>query len=249
MMQTLLVDFGNSRIKWAAHDARGLQASSVVSHRQQALPAVLTQIWATLSPPQRVVIASVADADRKAQLTGWIQQQWTLTPEYIVSPASGQGLTNSYREPAKLGCDRWAAMVAAYHAARTAVCVVDCGSAVTIDVVDATGQHRGGMILPGIHTMQAALTAHTALVPVDFSRAPLALLGTSTQDAIASGITHAISALVQQTLAEQAQALGTTVICYVTGGDAVIIAPLLHLAYVLEPDLVLQGLAIMAHAT
>ncbi len=249
MMQTLLVDFGNSRIKWALHDGAGQQASSVLIHRQQSLEAVLTQAWASLSPPQRVVIASVADADRKAQLSGWIQQHWSLTPEFIVSPATGQGLTNSYRDPEKLGSDRWAAMVAAYHAAHTAVCVVDCGSAVTIDVVDATGRHQGGMILPGIHTMQAALTAHTALAPVDFSRGPLTLLGTSTQDAIASGITHAISALVQQTLAEQAQTLGTTVICFLTGGDAGIIAPLLPLAYVLEPDLVLQGLAIMAHAT
>jgi len=248
-MQTLLVDFGNSRIKWAIHNTQSLQASAVLTHRQQALPALLAQAWADLPSPQRVVIASVADAERRAQLAQWIQQHWSLDPEFIVSPAHGHGLRNSYQEPAKLGCDRWAAMVAAYHAANAAVCIVDCGSAVTIDVVDASGQHRGGLILPGVHTMQAALTAHTTLAPLDFSQAPGNLLGTSTQEAIACGITHAISALVQQTLAELARSSDIRASCYLTGGDAAIIAPLLALPYVLVPDLVLQGLAHMAHAT
>jgi type III pantothenate kinase len=249
MMQTLLVDFGNSRIKWALHDNQLLRASAVLSHRQQALPALLAQAWADLPVPQRVVIASVADPARTAQLTQWIRQHWSRDAEFIVSPAQGNGLSNSYQEPAKLGCDRWAAMVAAYHAAHAAVCVVDCGSAVTVDVVDAGGQHRGGLILPGVHSMDAALTAHTALAPLDFSQLPNNLLGTSTQAAIACGITHAITALVHQTLAELAKTLGINATCYLTGGDAEIIAPLLHVPYVLAPDLVLQGLAHMAHAT
>ena len=248
-MQTLLVDFGNSRIKWARHAGGALHPSSVLRHRQQALPALLTQAWAALSPPQRVVIASVADPDRQTQLADWIKQHWSLEPEFIVSPAIGQGLRNSYREPARLGCDRWAAMVGAYHLAKAAVCVVDCGSAVTLDVVDAGGQHLGGLILPGVHTMQAALTAHTTLAPVELTQSPTFLLGTSTEAAIAGGITHAISALVQQTLIQLAQTAEVTATCYLTGGDADIIAPLLQQPYVPEPDLVLKGLAIMAHAT
>jgi type III pantothenate kinase len=249
MMQTLLVDFGNSRIKWALYADTNLHASAVLTHRQQALSSILAQAWTALPTPQRVVVASVAAAERKTELADWVQQHWSLSAEFIVSPAQGHGLINSYQEPAKLGCDRWAAMVAAYHAARGPVCVVDCGSAVTIDVVDAVGRHLGGLILPGVHTMHAALTAHTALAPVDFSQLPPQLLGTSTQEAIALGIARSISALVQQTLTEMERSHGLRLACYLTGGDAALIAPLLALPCVVEADLVLQGLAIMAHAT
>lgn len=247
-MRTLLVDLGNSRLKWAVQN-EAVQGSSVVTHRHQAVPALLDQIWSDLAPPQRVVIASVAEPERKAQLAQWLRQHWSLAAEFIVSPARGNGLTNSYQEPARLGCDRWAAMVAAYHAAHAAVCVVDCGSAVTLDVVDAAGQHQGGLILPGVHTMHAALTAHTALAPADITQSPTNILGTSTQEAIACGITHAISALVQQTLVDLARSTGIQATCYLTGGDAGIIAPLLAVPHVLAPDLVLQGLAIIARAT
>ncbi|MBI1425438.1 MAG: type III pantothenate kinase [Gammaproteobacteria bacterium] len=246
-MQTLLVDVGNSRVKWALHDGKALHVSGF-THRDQDLSSLLTRHWKDLASPQRVIIASVTSEARKQQLADWIRQHWSLSAEFIVSPAQGQGLINRYREPEKLGCDRWAAMVAAYHAAHAAVCVVDCGSAVTLDVVDANGQHLGGLILPGVHTMHTALTAQTALTPVDFSQLPIQILGHSTREGIALGITHAISALVHQTLAEL-QATGVSPRCYLTGGDAALMAPLLQCEHVLEPDLVLQGLAIMAHAT
>ena len=246
MMQTLLVDFGNSRLKWALHDGVRLHPGAALQYRQQDLPALLTQAWSAMAPPQRVVIASVAAAARRNELADWIRQHWSLSAEFIVSPARGQGLTNSYREPASLGCDRWAAMVAAYQMARSAVCVVDCGSAVTVDVVDASGQHLGGLILPGVQAMQAALTERTALAPVDFGQVPQGMLGTSTREGIASGITHAISALVRQTLSELEHSHGVHARGYLTGGDAGLIAPLLQRPFVEVADLVLQGLAIMA---
>ena len=249
-MQMLLVDLGNSRLKWAMHNGDALQASSVVTHRETELSALLANVWATLTRPQRVVIASVAEQDRMNQLAGWVQQQWSLNAEFIVSPDHGHGLINSYHEPARLGCDRWAAMVAAYHLAHAAVCVVDCGSAVTIDVVDDTGQHQGGLILPGVQAMHAALTRHTTLAPIDFApSSSTPLLGKSTQEGIRSGITRAISSLVQQTLLDLTRSTDMRISCYLTGGDAALIAPLLPIQYELDPDLVLKGLAIIARAT
>ena len=249
MMQTLLVDLGNSRIKWAMHSRDMLQACSVLTHRDKDLSALLTQAWTPLTRPQRVVIASVADQDRKDQLAQWVQQHWSLSAEFIASPMQGQGLKNSYQEPARLGCDRWAAMLAAYHAAHSAICVVDCGSAVTLDIVDEAGQHLGGLILPGMQAMHAALTRHTALAPVEFSQIPQSLLGTSTQEGIVIGITRAISALVQQTLLDLERRTGVSAACFLTGGDAKVIAPLLQMPYVLDTDLVLKGLAIIVDAT
>jgi type III pantothenate kinase len=249
MMQTLLVDLGNTCIKWAMYSGGQLQASSALLHREQEFSILLSPAWAALTRPQRVVIASVADQDRKDSLAEWVRQHWSLSAEFIVSPAQGQGLTNSYREPARLGCDRWAAMLAAFHTSHSAVCVVDCGSAVTLDVVAATGQHQGGLIIPGMQAMHAALTRQTALAPVEFSQIPQSLLGISTQEGIVIGITRAISALVQQTLSELERTTGVTATCYLTGGDAKVIAPWLHIPYVLDPDLVLKGLAIIVDAT
>lgn len=248
-MQTLLVDLGNTCIKWALHSGGQLQARSSLRHRDKEFSTLLSQAWTTLTRPQRVVVASVADQARKDSLTEWVGQHWSLSAEFIVSPAQGLGLTNSYREPARLGCDRWAAMLAAFHTSQSAVCVVDCGSAVTLDVVAATGQHQGGLILPGMQAMHAALTQQTALAPVEFLPIPQSLLGTSTQEGIVIGITRAISALVQQTLSDLERTTGVIATCFLTGGDAEVIASLLQNPYVLDPDLVLKGLAIIVDAT
>lgn len=248
-MSILLVDLGNTRLKWARADGDRPLASEVLLHRDQPLAALLDTAWAAQPRPERVLIASVADPACRDSLNQWLQRQWSLTPDWLVSPARGQGLQNSYAEPARLGCDRWAAMVAAFQLARAAVCVVDCGTAVTLDVVDATGMHRGGLILPGLSAMQTALTGQTALAPVDPARVVSGLLASATEDAIVLGARRAVAALVQQTVTELAQQQAIQARCYLTGGDAERIAPLLALPYELVPDLVLQGLAVIAHAT
>jgi type III pantothenate kinase len=248
-MQRLLVDLGNTRLKWAMQIDGVLQTASRFTHRDQDLLPLLAQAWNSLANPQQVVVASVANHKRREQLADWVQQYWSLNVDFVSSPGQGHGLTNSYAEPAKLGCDRWAAMVAAYHAAHTAVCVVDCGSAVTLDAVDAGGQHLGGLIVPGIQAMSEALTGNTTLVPVDFTHIPESLLGTSTQEGMARGISYAISSLIQQLLSELEQTRGVRAACYLTGGDSPVIARLLQIPYVLDADLVLHGLAIMADAT
>jgi type III pantothenate kinase len=250
MMPTnLLIDLGNTRLKWAVYDGQLPLRSVVMSHRGQDLAASLSAAWANLPRPGRVQLASVAEPSITNALSQWLQQQWALTPSLLISPAQGQGLSNSYAEPARLGCDRWAAMVAAYHVARAAVCVVDCGTAVTLDAVNAQGQHLGGLILPGLRAMQTALSRDTALAPVEFSQLAPGLLGTSTRDGIVRGISHAVSALVEQTVTELTRQSGTAPQCYLTGGDAEVIAPLLSIPYQVMPDLVLQGLAVIADAT
>lgn len=248
-MQTLLVDLGNSRIKWAMQNGQVMQASTALAHRGQEFSAILAQAWTPLTRPARVVIASVTDPVRQDSLAQWVQQHWSVSAEFVVSPAQGHGLTNAYQEPTRLGCDRWAAMVAAYQHAHSAVCVVDCGSAVTVDVVDATGQHQGGLILPGVHAMSETLTRHTTLAPVDVSNIPPGLLGTSTQAGIARGITFAISSVVQQMMSDLKQTRNMSAVCYLTGGDSAVIAPLLRIPYMMDADLVLKGLAIITHAT
>lgn len=248
-MSTLLVDLGNSRLKWALASGDSPLNSAGVSYRDQVLDTIFESQWGDLERPARVVVASVADTVARQALLHWLQAHWSLVPELLVSPEQGQGIRNAYTEPARLGCDRWAAMVAAFHLAGSGVCVVDCGTAVTLDVVTVDGQHRGGLILPGLTAMQAGLGQHTSLPTVDFTRTGDALLGVATDEAIGLGIVRAIAALVDQTLAAVTRDYGEDVACYLTGGDAMYIAP--HLASPCRqlPDLVLQGLAMIASDT
>jgi len=248
-MSTLLVDLGNTRLKWALSVGDLPLTSSAVSYRDESLATVFESQWGNLARPKRVMIASVAGADTRQVLLDWLQAHWSLVPEWLVSPTQGQGIKNAYPEPARLGCDRWAAMVAAFHLAGSGVCVMDCGTAITLDVVTADGQHRGGLILPGLTAMQTGLSRHTSLPAVDFSTTGDALLGVTTDEAIGLGITRAVAALVDQTLVSVARDYGEDVACYLTGGDATYIAS--HLASHCHqvPDLVLQGLAVIASDT
>lgn len=248
-MSVLLIDQGNSRLKWAVHAGNLPLASERVSYRDQSLASALEMQWASLARPERVLVASVADSGSRYGLQQWLQHRWSLTPEFLVSPAQGQGIRNAYSEPARLGCDRWAAMVAAYHLAGSGVCVVDCGTAVTLDVVTAEGQHRGGLILPGLAAMQTGLGHHTALPQVDFATAGDALLGVTTEDAIVLGSTRAVAALVDETLTAASEQYGDELACYLTGGDAGLIVTRLAGPCVQVPDLVLQGLAMIAGDT
>jgi type III pantothenate kinase len=250
MMSILLVDLGNSRLKWSLYTGSlPLSSRDGAAYREQPLATVLAAQWDALPRPARVMVACVADAATREDLQHWLQTQWSVQPEFLVSPAQALGLRNAYAEPARLGCDRWAAMVAAYHLAGSAVCVVDCGTAITLDVVSADGRHRGGLILPGLVAMQAGLTRHTRLPAVEITVADDALLGRSTEDAIALGGPRAVAALVEQTLGQLTQQYGEAVSCYLTGGDAGHIASRLGVPYRQVSDLVLQGLAVIAGDT
>src|SRR5699024_1677202 len=97
--------------------------------------------------------------------------------------AEGGGVKTKYRYPERLGADRWAAAVGAYAASKKAVCVVDCGSAITFDAVDSAGRHLGGLIVPGWNLMRSALHLGTADLP--FAEADsVELFAMDTTDAI-----------------------------------------------------------------
>jgi len=245
-MSILLVDLGNSRLKWARLASDGLSGFSALLHRDQALPAVLNRHWGTLEKMQRVLVASVAAASVRTQLESWIAQHWACQAEFLSSPAHGSGLVNSYVDPARLGCDRWAAMVAARRRTESAFCVVDCGSAVTIDAVDESGRHLGGLILPGVRSMLESLGRNTPLMLNEIEHLDKIRLGTSTEGAVQSGILGAISCLVNQTVSVQQSLPDTGQRCFLTGGDAAYLAPLLNISYEYRANLVLEGLAILA---
>jgi type III pantothenate kinase len=245
-MSTILVDLGNTRLKWARLGSNGMEELSSLVHRDHDLPTELSRHWGALEKASRILVACVAAVPVREQLESWLAQHWNCQVEFLSSPAQGSGLVNSYDTPARLGIDRWAAMVAARRQAESAFYVVDCGSAVTVDVVDAGGHHLGGLIIPGIHSMLESLGRNTPLALKDIEAVDKIGLGTTTQAAVQSGILGAISCLLNQTLMDPALAPETGLRCFLTGGDAQRIAPLLHIPYEYRAYLVLEGLAILA---
>jgi type III pantothenate kinase len=242
----LLLDVGNSSVKWALSEGGRFTCGGRFAHRNGNFALLAEQAWSGLQPGS-VVAASVAGAALGRQLEDWSQRHWRLTPRWLQTTASAAGVHNGYAEAQALGIDRWAAMVGAFVKYRAALCVVDCGTAITLDLVEADGSHRGGLILPGIGLMQAALRGNTAnLAAAAHATGALQLLAVTTGDAIASGSVYAAVAAIGQISRRMAAQCVREPLLLLTGGDAERVMPLLDAPCKLEPELVLHGLDILS---
>lgn len=241
----LVIDIGNSRIKWALAENSHLRAPGAVYYPGRPLADVFAAAWAALEPPARVVCTCVAGGQVRASLTEWFRTQDGVNPEFVSAQAEGFGVRNGYREPARLGADRWAALIGARRREPQAVCIVDCGTAITLDALDDDGRHLGGLIAPGAMTMRRALYEAAAGI-VDEGEGALTPLAADTRSGVAAGTLYAAAAFIDRGCAEMEQAAGRALPRLVTGGGAGAIRPLLKGAYAPVPDLVLEGLAVIA---
>ncbi len=176
----------------------------------------------------------------------WVERSWQVRPHFIRAGRQAAGVTNAYAQPALLGADRWAAMIAAWQATGDVVCVVDCGTAITLDLVDAGGVHRGGLILAGVTMMQQALCAHTADLPLPHDEPAPVSLATTTSGAISRGSLYAAAAAIERIATDMAASTGLQPAVVITGGDAQRLVPLLGLVARYDADMVLKGIAILA---
>ena len=188
----LAVDAGNTRIKWATHDANGF-----VSEGWSAIADVasLGEQWATLTPPAVVVIANVAGDEVARELTA-LAGRWPLTPRWATSRRSQCGVTNLYEDPEQLGVDRWAAMIGARSMTSGACVVVIAGTAMTVNALSAQGEFLGGLIIPGFELMQVSLAANTAKLQAQ--RGQFTAFPRTTRDAMASGSLQALCGAVER---------------------------------------------------
>ena len=247
MARLLLVDIGNSRIKWAIKDSLVFTAAAPRVHRGHQLSDLLDMDWGHIIAPDRIFISSVNIPALRSELDSWAALHWQLAPHYLVSSRRECGVVNAYDNAETLGSDRWAAMLAAFHQQQGAVCVIDCGTAITVDVISNEGRHLGGLILPGMIGMQSSLFQQTSLQPVAIKPVALTtLLGSNTHDCISLGIQHTLSALFVRLMMYLREELDTEPTCYLTGGDALAIQSLLPSATRYDPHLVLKGLALVA---
>jgi len=248
----LLVDLGNTRLRWAVLGDDGtLGRPAAVVHGGRPLEPVLDAAWSGLAVPEAVLACTVAGGEAAAALAGWCRRRWGVEVMPARAAAAGWGVRNAYHEPERLGADRWAALVAARGLfPGRPVCIVDCGTAVTVDALAADGAHLGGLIAPGLALMRRALAAGTAGVAeadaLGGRPQEVALLARSTRDAVTAGTLHCLAAFVARAGADVGGALGPGTMRVLTGGDAPALLSLLDEGWRHEPALVLRGLARMA---
>jgi type III pantothenate kinase len=245
----LLADAGNSRLKWACLRDRTYEYGGVLPRGKQ-VAAMARKAWGDLaSPPDRVIVACVAGGTFRSSLANWFEKQWSVTAEFPVPRAEAFGVRNAYAEPWRLGIDRWAALIAARRQQVSPVCIVDCGTAITIDALSAEGHHLGGLIAPGLNAMRDSLVQRAADIDAEHAVASgdeSSLLASDTGNAIVGGSLYAAVSMIDRVVLELGGALGSNLRVVMTGGDAEQIMPLLESRVEFAPDLVLRGLAVMA---
>ncbi|MCL7423430.1 MAG: type III pantothenate kinase [Methylobacter sp.] len=236
----LLIDIGNTRLKWGTAEDHRLIAGQPLVHDQVTRHA-LVELWQHLVPPRHIAVACVSAGHLFEQVQSAALELWPgVDIRSVKSQAQAFDVRNAYAQPEKLGVDRWLSLVAVRHDYMGPACVIDCGTAITVDVLDANGRHQGGLISPGLLLMKKSLTQGTE--QLQFSEANHAFgLATGTEAAIHSGTLSAAVGLIEHVVAglpENARVI-------LTGGDAELIAEQLAFKPIIDTDIVLRGLSIV----
>ena len=243
----LLLDLGNTRIKWALQlQPQGWLSRGALNWHGDDVADQLALAWADIPSLTRVIAASVVDDRREALVTALSERLFHCTPEWVRTPASACGVVNAYATPQKLGVDRFLAMVAALASHHAPCVLVGVGTALTLDALAADGQHIGGLIAPGPQLMQQSLATATAQVRLE-RPGDIVDWADNTADAVASGCWQAAAALVERFVLRVTPRLAASPALILGGGDAERLMPLISLPSQLNQNGVLGGLAIWAN--
>jgi type III pantothenate kinase len=251
-MSFLAIDIGNTRLKWALYAAP--QPGAAVLAQGAAFLETIDELadsqWRALQPPRSMLGCNVAgDAVRRR-----VEEQlelWDLAPRWVVPSPHEAGVTNGYEHPARLGADRWVALIGAWSHAQARgvegpVLVVMVGTAVTVDALDGEGRFLGGFILPGHGIMLRALESGTAGLHVPTGE--VRDFPTNTSDALTSGGTFAITGAIEHMHRRLQRHCGCAPITLMTGGAGWKVAPYLEVGHELVESLIFDGLlALQAH--
>ena len=234
----LLIDVGNTAIKWRLANVEGLlEAGSSVSDVSSLCKAIEAEKWS------KAGLASVASDAADAELLAALTASRPTAVHRATAQSTCLGLVSSYAEPERMGVDRWLAMLAAHAHTEGASCVIDAGTAVTVDLVSAGGVHEGGYILPGADLMRRALSNETDRIHVNALAAPAIVPGNNTQACVTAGSWRAVMGAVESTMAA----------CpghrpLLTGGSASTLRDF-GLVATYNPDLVMEGLRLWLSQT
>jgi type III pantothenate kinase len=259
----LLIDAGNSRLKWAVLPAQYRRGEPFARHGaidwpSRGLRRALTQLLQAARMPGRVLICNVAGVALERELRGAARAAGVGALEFAHTAPAGAGVRNAYAEPWRLGVDRWVALIGAHHEfPRQAVCIVNVGTAMTVDLLRADGRHLGGCIVPAPALMVEALLDNTAgirprageITAADLLQAPRpsrTVYARDTRAGLAAGARHACAALIERAYDQARVRLRSRPRLVLAGGAATTVASLLSMPIARQDQLVLRGLAVLA---
>ncbi len=235
----LLIDVGNTRLKWALGRGATVSEPGALIHGGEPASSIAAL---PISAVDEVWIAQVAGSHHADALATAVRNRFGVHAQFARSAAAWRGLHNAYREPQRLGVDRWLVLMAAWSQAPTACCVIDAGTALTADCVDDAGHHLGGYIAAGLETQQRAVLGATRFATRDTAADYGAGLGRDTEACVRQGAMLACLGAIDRAVA----LTGSAARCLITGGDAVHLRPHLGAHWIWRPHLVLEGLLAFA---
>jgi type III pantothenate kinase len=252
-MTILLVDIGNTRVKWALLRGSRLSRMQALAHERQAwgMHRVIRAVMrAAPGGVTRIVAVSVGGPVLERALAGAARARLRADTEFVRSARAAAGVRNGYRETWRLGADRWVGVIGAHHLATgRAALVANVGTALTLDAVSPKGRHLGGAIVPGPMTMIQSLLKgthgirHRARGGRSRSRG---LFTRDTASALEAGACHAAGAVIDRAAAQARTAFGAAPLLILTGGASEQLRPFIKSKVRVVPDLVLRGLAVLA---
>jgi len=245
----LTVDIGNSRIKWALFSGGLIKEHGSLDYVLENIETQLDEICLPESVTSTVV-SCVAGEKIKSQFKRWAGQNDLTNIKFSVTRDKQNGVVNSYHDPAKMGVDRWLAMVAAFNQCDSKngdlICVIDCGTAVTFDVLDSSGKHQGGLIMPGYQTMIQSLIKGAENIKSEektvYNTPQNSGLASSTSEALVKGCSQIIVQGISGIINSYQNKSPAKLHCFVTGGDGEWVSSALTVDNIYAPFLVLQGL-------
>jgi type III pantothenate kinase len=249
-MSFLALDIGNTRLKWALYNSFRSDATVLDSGAEflENIDKLAEGAWSKLPAPCQVLGCIVAGDAVKRRVEDQMEA-WDVAPQWVVASEAEAGLSNGYDHPARLGADRWVAMIGAYHrmlsqGAPQPMVVVMVGTAVTVEAIDASGKFLGGLILPGHGIMLRALESGTAGLHVPTGE--VRTFPTNTSDALTSGGTYAIAGAVECMVQHVRAHCHVEPKCIMTGGAGWKMAPSMTRPFELVDNLIFDGLQSMA---
>ncbi|MBI5429140.1 MAG: type III pantothenate kinase [Nitrosomonadales bacterium] len=229
----LLIDAGNTRIKWARVDGQEWLSRGTLPVERAA---ELSSQFANLHDIGEIWVSNVAGDHVAQHIRGLGAGQM----RFIAASESQCGVHNGYHNAAQLGSDRWAALIAAWNLVRGKCLVVNCGTATTVDALSGQGEFLGGLILPGVELMQRSLAGATNQLKMSAGKfVPFPL---NTADALFSGSIQASCGAIER---QQALLGDDSAPVILGGGAAGVLQPYLGAARSVD-DLVLRGLLLIA---
>lgn len=241
----LLLDLGNTRLKWVVSDAGQLHPGAALAWHTADFDAALHAAWRDLPAPQRILAANVAPSACQQRVERALLARFGLAPQWLRSPAARAGVRNAYAQPETLGIDRFLALLAAHDGGYAPCVIAGCGSALTLDALAADGHHLGGLIVPGIRAMQHGLQwAAPGLPPA--ADAQVLELACDTGNAVASGSWQAAAGAIERFYRHMSARLGGQPQLLLSGGDAPPLVTLLGAPAQAFDNAVLRGLQVWA---